>query len=144
MAQYNWAQPTLQTNVIGNSLIANTAVGIGNVGNGNINNFIPFFNTNNSNNIAYGNITSLVANASLQFDGANLTVGAVQVRSGGNIDTPGDVNSSTLYAGSGTVFNSNTINADFVVNGYNAGSIGPITTAPGVVIDIINGSWVIS
>ena len=131
MAQYNWAQPTVQTNVIGNSQIANTAIGLGNVGTGNINGFVPFFNTYNSNSIAYGNITQLTANTALQFDGYNLTVA-------------GNVNGNALYAMNGTIFNSNTVNANFDVNGYNAGSIGPITTAPGVVVNITDGSWVIS
>ena len=192
MAQYNWAQPTVQTNVIGNSSIANTAIGLGNVGSGNINNYIPFFTTYNG-GLAYGNVTQLIANASLQFDGANLTVGNLTLNAGGDISTTGNISGSyilgngafltgitgtgnysnanvasylpvysgnitsvntvtasanvsgnALYAFDGAVFNSNTVNTSFTVNGYNAGSIGPITTAPGVVIDIVNGSWVIS
>lgn len=139
MARFNWAQPTVQTNVIGNSQIANTAISLGNVGNANINNSIPFFTTYNSNNIAYGNITQLLASTALTFDGTNLTVGGT-----GNINAGGNVVANALWALNGTVFNSNTVNANFDVNGYNAGSVGPITTAPGVVVNITNGSWVIS
>ena len=92
--------------------------GSGNYGNANVAAYLPTY-TGNLGNV--GNISST-----------------------GNIFASGTVAGQELVALNALVLNSRTINANAVLDGFNASSVGPITTAPGVVIDIIDGTWLIS
>jgi hypothetical protein len=88
-----------------------------------------------------GNNTQVQYNANGVFAGSagftfNATANALVVNGG--------VSGQQLTATNGLVLNSRTIAQDFELDGYNASSVGPITTAPGVVVDITDGNWVIS
>jgi hypothetical protein len=88
-----------------------------------------------------GNNTQVQYNANGVFDGSpaftfNDTANALTVS--------GNVIGQQLTATNGLVLNGRTITQDFELDGYNASSVGPITTAPGVVVDITDGNWVIS
>jgi hypothetical protein len=87
----------------------------------------------NSTQVQYNANGAFAGSAAFTFDDTanNLAVGNT-------------VSANQLYALNGVVFNSRTINTGFTLNGYNAESVGPVTTAPGIVIDIIDGDWLIS
>ena len=88
-----------------------------------------------------GNTTQVQYNANGAFAGSPaFTFDAV----GNNLSVGNNVSGNQLYALNGVSFNSKTINTGFTLNGFNASSTGPIDTAPGIVIDIIDGDWLIS
>lgn len=91
--------------------------------------------------VAGGNNTQVQYNANGEFAGSpaftfNATSNTLAV---GN-----SVTANALTALNGVVFNSKIINAGFTLNGFNASSVGPVETAPGITIDIIDGDWLIS
>jgi hypothetical protein len=89
-------------------------------------------------NGVFGGDTGLTFNKALNILSVGNTVNTVTLNASGNVI------GKQLTATNGMVLNSRTITEDYELNGFNAGSVGPITTAPGVIVDITDGNWVIS
>ena len=90
-----------------------------------------------------GNNTLAVANTinAPVLSGATLAVTTATIYGNAAI---ANVQAGNVYALNGVVFNNKIISGNFTLAGFNASSVGPVETAAGVVIDIIDGDWLIS
>lgn len=150
--------------VIANAVIGNATITTANIANiGNIT--IPVANlhilggtngyvlqTDGTGNLSWtaqtgsGNGNPGGSNTQVQFNDAGVFAGStgfVFNKTSNTLSVANAVVSDKLYAVNGVVFNSQTINTSFTLNGFNAESVGPVDIAPGVVIEITNGDWVI-
>ena len=104
MTIYRWGQPTLQTNVIGNAITANSVVSMGNAGIANVNTMVPFFTSYNG-GLSVGQVSSLLVNANLTYNGNALVVGSagntVTINNGGNVTATGNIQAS-YFIGDGS------------------------------------------
>jgi hypothetical protein len=103
------------------------------------------------NSLQFNNAGAFGGNINLTYDAANSVLALTglanitgNVTATDSITAGNSVSANVIAAENGLFINANVVTQSYTIPpGYNAMSAGPVTVPPGVVVDSLNGNWVI-